>query len=103
MVRAVGIEPTLLSEPDFESGASTNSATPAAGSAAGLKAKRHAASMRAAPGRNPRNRRGLKLHGAQGGHQDRRFRLDLRALARQLLSPGTAAEARAGLRRRRLQ
>ena len=29
MVRAVGIEPTLLSEPDFESGASTSSATPA--------------------------------------------------------------------------
>jgi hypothetical protein len=31
MVRAVGIEPTLLAEPDFESGASTSSATPAAG------------------------------------------------------------------------
>jgi hypothetical protein len=30
MVRAVGIEPTLLSEPDFESGASTSSTTPAA-------------------------------------------------------------------------
>ena len=30
MVRAVGIEPTLLAEPDFESGASTNSTTPAA-------------------------------------------------------------------------
>jgi hypothetical protein len=29
MVRAVGVEPTLLSEPDFESGASTNSTTPA--------------------------------------------------------------------------
>jgi hypothetical protein len=29
MVRAVGIEPTLLSEPDFESGASTSSTTPA--------------------------------------------------------------------------
>ncbi len=29
MVRAVGVEPTLLSEPDFESGASANSATPA--------------------------------------------------------------------------
>ena len=29
MVRAVGIEPTLLAEPDFESGASTNSTTPA--------------------------------------------------------------------------
>lgn len=29
MVRAVGLEPTLLSEPDFESGASTNSTTPA--------------------------------------------------------------------------
>jgi hypothetical protein len=29
LVRAVGIEPTLLSEPDFESGASTNSTTPA--------------------------------------------------------------------------
>jgi hypothetical protein len=29
VVRAVGIEPTLLSEPDFESGASTNSTTPA--------------------------------------------------------------------------
>jgi hypothetical protein len=26
----VGIEPTLLSEPDFESGASTSSTTPAA-------------------------------------------------------------------------
>ncbi len=30
MVRAVGIEPTLLAEPDFESGASTSSTTPAA-------------------------------------------------------------------------
>ncbi|MEA2756873.1 MAG: dipeptidyl-peptidase 4, partial [Aliidongia sp.] len=30
VVRAVGIEPTLLSEPDFESGASTSSTTPAA-------------------------------------------------------------------------
>jgi hypothetical protein len=29
MVRAVGIEPTLLSERDFESRASTNSTTPA--------------------------------------------------------------------------
>jgi hypothetical protein len=29
LVRAVGVEPTLLSEPDFESGASTNSTTPA--------------------------------------------------------------------------
>ena len=29
VVRAVGIEPTLLAEPDFESGASTNSTTPA--------------------------------------------------------------------------
>jgi hypothetical protein len=29
MVRAVGIEPTLLSELDFESSASTNSTTPA--------------------------------------------------------------------------
>ena len=29
LVRAVGIEPTLLSEPDFESGASTSSTTPA--------------------------------------------------------------------------
>ena len=29
LVRAVGVEPTLLSEPDFESGASANSATPA--------------------------------------------------------------------------
>lgn len=29
MVRVVGIEPTLLSEPDFESGASTSSTTPA--------------------------------------------------------------------------
>ena len=29
MVRAVGIEPTLLAEPDFESGASTSSTTPA--------------------------------------------------------------------------
>ncbi len=28
-MRVVGIEPTFLSEPDFESGASTNSATPA--------------------------------------------------------------------------
>jgi len=27
----VGIEPTLLAEPDFESGASTNSTTPARG------------------------------------------------------------------------
>ena len=31
VVRAVGIEPTLLSEPDFESGASTSSTTPASG------------------------------------------------------------------------
>jgi hypothetical protein len=31
VVRAVGIEPTLLSEPDFESGASTSSTTPALG------------------------------------------------------------------------
>ena len=30
MVRVVGVEPTLLAEPDFESGASTNSTTPAA-------------------------------------------------------------------------
>jgi hypothetical protein len=30
MVRVVGVEPTLLSEPDFESGASTKSTTPAA-------------------------------------------------------------------------
>jgi hypothetical protein len=29
LVRAVGIEPTLREEPDFESGASTSSATPA--------------------------------------------------------------------------
>ncbi len=29
VVRAVGVEPTLLTEPDFESGASANSATPA--------------------------------------------------------------------------
>ncbi len=29
MVRVVGLEPTLLSEPDFESGASTSSTTPA--------------------------------------------------------------------------
>jgi len=29
MVRAVGLEPTLLSELDFESGASTNSTMPA--------------------------------------------------------------------------
>jgi hypothetical protein len=29
MVRAVGIEPTLLAEPDFESGASTSFTTPA--------------------------------------------------------------------------
>ena len=29
VVRAVGIEPTLLSEPDFESGASTSFTTPA--------------------------------------------------------------------------
>ncbi len=29
MVRAVGVEPTLLSEPDFESGASTSFTTPA--------------------------------------------------------------------------
>ncbi len=28
-MRVVGVEPTLLSEPDFESGASTNSTTPA--------------------------------------------------------------------------
>ncbi len=29
VVRVVGLEPTLLSEPDFESGASTSSTTPA--------------------------------------------------------------------------
>ena len=29
LVRVVGLEPTLLAEPDFESGASTNSTTPA--------------------------------------------------------------------------
>lgn len=29
VVRVVGLEPTLLAEPDFESGASTNSTTPA--------------------------------------------------------------------------
>lgn len=29
VVRAVGLEPTLLAEPDFESGASTNFTTPA--------------------------------------------------------------------------
>ena len=29
LVRVVGIEPTLLAEPDFESGASTSSTTPA--------------------------------------------------------------------------
>ena len=29
LVRAVGLEPTLLAEPDFESGASTNFTTPA--------------------------------------------------------------------------
>ena len=29
MVRVVGIEPTLLAEPDFESGASTSFTTPA--------------------------------------------------------------------------
>lgn len=33
MVRAVGLEPTLLSEPDFESGASTSFTTPAANAA----------------------------------------------------------------------
>jgi hypothetical protein len=33
MVRAVGIEPTLLAERDFESRASTNSTTPALGQA----------------------------------------------------------------------
>src|SRR3989344_5119823 len=33
MVRAVGIEPTLLAERDFESRASTNSTTPALGDA----------------------------------------------------------------------
>jgi hypothetical protein len=31
MVRVVGIEPTLLAEPDFESGASTSFTTPAQG------------------------------------------------------------------------
>ena len=31
VVPPVGLEPTLLSEPDFESGASTNSTTGAAG------------------------------------------------------------------------
>jgi hypothetical protein len=29
LVRAAGVEPALLAEPDFESGASTNSTTPA--------------------------------------------------------------------------
>jgi hypothetical protein len=33
VVRVVGVEPTLLAEPDFESGASTNSTTPAGGHA----------------------------------------------------------------------
>ena len=32
MVRVAGVEPALLAEPDFESGASTNSTTPACGS-----------------------------------------------------------------------
>jgi hypothetical protein len=37
MVRAVGIEPTLLSEPDFESGASTSFTTPAQAPFVGAK------------------------------------------------------------------
>lgn len=37
MVRVVGIEPTLLSEPDFESGASTSSTTPASIATTGWK------------------------------------------------------------------
>ena len=39
-MRAVGIEPTLLSEPDFESGASTSSTTPARGKIAPDEAPR---------------------------------------------------------------
>src|SRR5690606_40138610 len=40
MVRAVGIEPTLLAERDFESRASTNSTTPALGQAYSVVGKR---------------------------------------------------------------
>jgi hypothetical protein len=43
-VRAVGIEPTLLSELDFESSASTSSTTPA--SAPGINVSAHAANTR---------------------------------------------------------
>ena len=39
MVRAAGIEPALLSEPDFESGASTSSTTPAARSPIASRAR----------------------------------------------------------------
>ena len=42
MVRVVGIEPTLLAEPDFESGASTSSTTPAHGAADGCIKRRWA-------------------------------------------------------------
>src|SRR6185503_16232025 len=37
LVRAVGIEPTLLAEPDFESGASTSSTTPASAASIALR------------------------------------------------------------------
>ena len=40
MVRAVGIEPTLLAERDFESRASTNSTTPAVREPYNVAAKR---------------------------------------------------------------
>ena len=49
MVRAVGIEPTLLSEPDFESGASTSSATPATDAPGRVGMNRGRTSVKARP------------------------------------------------------
>ena len=43
LVRVVGIEPTLLSEPDFESGASTSSTTPALSRLAPMRLLAHLA------------------------------------------------------------
>ena len=58
MVRAVGIEPTLLAELDFESSASTNFTTPAHNDAAAV-ALPHSGLHRV--GRAYRNRRTLPM------------------------------------------
>ena len=55
MVRVVGLEPTLLAEPDFESGASTNFTTPAWPVSANGKIKALRPAENRAP---PLNRRG---------------------------------------------